>query len=163
MAATFITDMGTAIALSILFISPSLYTGIFIITAVIVIILATRYSHYLFNNPRIKGSVIEPELKFIFLLLIVFIYFANLGDGHAVLPTFLLGLFMGRYLAENEKKPRCNPQTSDRCICLYHARVFYNWWDECFLCSYHRAFGLFAMLFILKMITKFMGVYLSCV
>jgi len=160
MAATFITDMGTAIALSILFISPSLYTGIFIITAVIVIILATRYSHYLFNNPRIKGSVIEPELKFIFLLLIVFIYFANLGDGHAVLPTFLLGLFMGRYLAENEK---------NRDVTLKLRTVAYAFITPVFFiiggmnvsfALIIGAFGLFAMLFILKMITKFMGVYL---
>jgi hypothetical protein len=68
-----------------------------------VIIFATKYSYILFNNPKIKGAVIEPEIKFIFLLLIIFMYFANLGDGHAVLPTFILGLFMGRYLAEHEK------------------------------------------------------------
>lgn len=97
MAATFMTNMGTALALSILFIKPNLYTFIFIAVSIIVIILATRFSHYVFDNPRLKNKVIEPEIKYIFLLLLVFMYFVNLGEGHAILPAFVLGLLMYRH------------------------------------------------------------------
>ena len=103
MAATFMTNMGTALALSILFIKPNLYTFIFIAVSIIVIILATRFSHYVFDNPRLKNKVIEPEIKYIFLLLLVFMYFANLGEGHAILPAFVLGLLMSRHFTETSE------------------------------------------------------------
>ena len=100
MAATFITDMGTALALSILFIKPTLYTLIFLAVSIVVIFLATKFSHLVFDNPMLKNKVIEPEIKYVFMLLLVFMYFASLGDGHAVLPAFLLGLLMSRHFNE---------------------------------------------------------------
>jgi Kef-type K+ transport system membrane component KefB len=98
MASTFITDMGTALALSIIFIKPTLYTAVFLAVSVVVILGAVVFSHRVLEHPRLRNKVIEPEIKYIFLLLLVFIYFANLGDGHAVLPAFLLGLLMSRHL-----------------------------------------------------------------
>jgi len=160
MAATFITDMGTAIALSLLFISPTLYTLLFIIVSVIVIIFATKYSYILFNNPKIKGAVIEPEIKFIFLLLIIFMYFANLGDGHAVLPTFILGLFMGRYLAEHEKNRDVTMKLRSVAYAFITPIFFIVGGMNVSFSLIIGAFGLFALLFALKIITKFMGVYL---
>jgi Kef-type K+ transport system membrane component KefB len=160
MAATFVTDMGTAIALSVLFITPTLYTLAFIVISVLVIILATKYSHHLFNNPRIKGAVIEPEIKFIFLLLLIFIYFANLGGGQAVLPTFLLGLFMGRYLAENEKNRDVTMKLRTVAYAFITPIFFIVGGLNMSVPLIIGAIGLFAMLFVLKMITKFMGVYL---
>jgi len=44
MAATFITDMGTALALSVLFMKPNFYTLVFIVISIIIIILATYSS-----------------------------------------------------------------------------------------------------------------------
>src|SRR3970040_481852 len=44
MAATFITDMGTALALSIVFIKPSWYTGLFMLVSVIIIVFAAGFS-----------------------------------------------------------------------------------------------------------------------
>jgi Kef-type K+ transport system membrane component KefB len=163
MAATFITDMGTAIALSILFITPTLYTLVFIVVSVIVIILAAKYSRLLFNNPRVKESVIEPEIKFIFLLLVVFMYFASLGDGHAVLPTFLLGLFMGKYFAEHERNRDVTMKLRTVAYAFITPIFFIIGGMNVSVSLILGAFGLFAMLFILKMITKFMGVYvLAC-
>ena len=52
------------------------------------------------EHPRLRNKVIEPEIKYIFVMLLIFIYFANLGDGHAVLPAFLLGLLMSRHFTE---------------------------------------------------------------
>ena len=44
MAATFVTDMGTALALSIIFIKPTLYTALFIVVSVGIVIFATKFS-----------------------------------------------------------------------------------------------------------------------
>jgi len=90
LAATFITDMGTALTLSILFAKATYYTVLFVVASVMAIVLATKFSHAIFDHPRLKNKVIEPEIKYVFLLLFVFIYFAKLGEGHAVLPAFLL-------------------------------------------------------------------------
>src|SRR3990172_10280823 len=100
LAATFITDMGTALTLSILFAKATYYTVLFVVASVMAIVLATKFSHAIFDHPRLKNKVIEPEIKYVFLLLFVFIYFAKLGEGHAVLPAFLLGLLMSKHFAE---------------------------------------------------------------
>jgi Kef-type K+ transport system membrane component KefB len=156
MAATFFTDMGTAIALSILFIRPTVYTAAFIGVSILVIALATRYSHLLFDNPRIRAAVVEPEVKFVFLLLLIFIYFAGIGDGQAVLPTFLLGLFMGRSLV-------------DRGIALRLRTIAYAVITPIFfivggmnvsIAQITGAIGLFVALLVIKVAMKFAGVYL---
>src|SRR3989304_5462479 len=103
MASTFITNTGTALVLSILFNKPTLYTLIFIIVSIGVIFLATKFSHYVFDNPRLKNKVIEPEIKYIFLLLLLFVYFANMGGGHAILPAFILGLLMSQHFSETSE------------------------------------------------------------
>ena len=97
MAATFVTDICTAIALSVLFLQPTVYTLVFIVVSLAVIYLAMQYSHLLFTHPLIKNRVVEPEVKFVLLLLLIFMYFGSLGNGQAVLPAFLLGLLIAKY------------------------------------------------------------------
>jgi Kef-type K+ transport system membrane component KefB len=84
MASCFVTDMATVIALTVLFIKPTVYTAVFIMVSVVVIVLAAKFSHLVFDHPQLKNKVIEPEIKYLLVLLIVFSYFANLGDGQAI-------------------------------------------------------------------------------
>ena len=159
MSATFITDMGTALALSILFVKPSLYTLIFISISLNVIYFADKFSHYFFSNIRWKNKVIEPEIKYVFVLLLAFMYFANLGEGHAVLPAFLLGLMMSKHFREASaaKELRNRLRTVAYAIItpmffiVGGMRVSYN--------LILSAIGLFAILFVLKIVMKFLGVY----
>jgi len=62
-----------------------------------------RYVLSVLRNTRWVDKVIEPEIKFIFLVLLAFIYFAKIGDGHAVLPAFILGLLMSKHFKEQRK------------------------------------------------------------
>jgi Kef-type K+ transport system membrane component KefB len=103
MPAIFVTDMGTALALSIMFLKPTSYTLIFYIVSILVIFLVDKFSLYILHNPRFFDKVIEPEIKFIFLILLVFIYFAQIGEGHAILPAFVLGLLMSKHFNEKRK------------------------------------------------------------
>jgi Kef-type K+ transport system membrane component KefB len=93
MAATFVTDVGTALALSILFIVPGAATAVFFASSVLVIVLAPRLVPPIFE--RYGARVIEPEVKFIFALLLGLMLLAKLGSSHAVLPVFVLGLALG--------------------------------------------------------------------
>jgi Kef-type K+ transport system membrane component KefB len=93
MAATFVTDIGTALALSILFMVPGVGTAVFLVVSAGVIVLAPRLVPPIFE--RYGARVIEPEVKFIFALLLGLMLLAKIGNSHAVLPVFVLGLVLG--------------------------------------------------------------------
>jgi Kef-type K+ transport system membrane component KefB len=159
MASTFITDMGTALALSILFVKPTVYTLVFLITSVIVILFATKFSHMVFDNPALKNKVIEPEIKYVFLLLLVFMFFAKLGDGHAVLPAFLLGLLMSRHFNETTGTKAVRDRLRTVAYAIITPIFFIVGGLKISVPMIIAAGGLFTILFLLKMITKFIGVY----
>jgi len=159
MSSTFITNMGTAVMLSILFARPTLYTAIFIAVSIVVIFLATNFSHYVFDNPKLKNKVIEPEIKYIFLLLLVFIYFANLGAGHAILPAFVLGLFMSKHFAETLETKVVKNRLRTVAFAIITPIFFIVVGMKVSLSLIMSAIGLFATLLAIKQLSKFLGVY----
>jgi len=159
MAATFITNTGTALVLSILFARPSLYTFIFIAVSILVIIAATKFSHYVFDNPKLKNRVIEPEIKYIFLLLLIFIYFANLGQEHAILPAFMLGLLMSKHFTESSETKIVKNRLRTVAFAIITPLFFIVAGMKVSLPFILSAFGLFAALFAVKQLSKFTGVY----
>jgi Kef-type K+ transport system membrane component KefB len=94
MAATFVTDIGTALALSVLFLEPSAATAVFFAVSGVVIVVAPRVIPPLFA--RYGARVIEPEIKLILALLLGLMLLAHAGRSHAVLPAFVLGLVLAR-------------------------------------------------------------------
>jgi len=159
MAATFITNMGTALALSILFIKPNFYTAVFIVISIGIIIFAVKFSHVVFDNPKLKNKVIEPEIKYIFLLLLMFIFFANLGKGQAILPAFLLGLLMSKHFAETTGSKELRNRLRTVSYAFITPVFFIVGGLRVSLPMIIASFGLFAILFMLKVITKFIAVY----
>lgn len=94
MASTFVTDIGTALALSLTFAEGSIRTVWFFIGSAIVIVLAPRYLPKVFE--RYGPRVIEPEIKLLFFLLFLFMSLGQWGQSHAVLPVFILGLCLAK-------------------------------------------------------------------
>jgi Kef-type K+ transport system membrane component KefB len=99
MASTFVTDFATALALSVLFMRPSPMLIVFIAVSAALIFGLPRLSPWFFR--RYGNRVTEPEIKLIFLALFVLMLVGEVGQSHAVLPAFLLGLAMARTLAQN--------------------------------------------------------------
>lgn len=159
MASTFITDMGVALALSILFIKPTLYTLVFLVVSLVVIYFAAKLSHHVFDNPKLKNKVIEPEIKYIFLLLFIFMYFANLGEGHAVLPAFVLGLLMSKHFTETSETKVVRNRLRTVAYAVITPIFFIVGGLKISIPLIVSAAGLFAVLFIIKILTKFAGVY----
>jgi Kef-type K+ transport system membrane component KefB len=159
MAATFVTDMGTALALSILFMKPTIYTLIFISASLNVIYFADKFSHKVFLSNTLKNKVIEPEIKYVFLLLIAFIFFAQLGDGHAVLPAFVLGLLMSRHFSETSGTRVVRDRLRTVAYAMITPIFFIVGGLKISVPMIITAGGLFIILFLLKMATKFAGVY----
>ncbi len=159
MASTFITDMGTAIALSILFVKPTLYTVIFISVSLNVIYFAEKFSHHVFHNPKLKNKVIEPEIKYIFLLLFIFMFFANIGEGQAVLPAFVLGLLMSKHFTETSETKEVRNRLRTVAYAVITPIFFIVGGLKVSFPLILSAFGLFVILFALKIFAKFIGVY----
>jgi Kef-type K+ transport system membrane component KefB len=104
MASTFITDFGTAAALSILFARPTLWILAFLGVSAATIMLMPRLQPWFFR--RYGNRVIEPEIKGAFAALLALMYFGRLADSHAVLPAFVLGLAVSRVFAAHREEQR---------------------------------------------------------
>lgn len=159
MASTFITDMGTAIALSILFVKPTLYTAIFILVSLCAIYFTGNFSHHVFDNPKLKNKVIEPEIKYIFLLLFIFIFFANIGEGQAVLPAFVLGLVMSKHFIETSETREVRNRLRTVAYAVITPIFFIVGGLKVSFPLILSALGLYVILFALKIVAKFISVY----
>jgi Kef-type K+ transport system membrane component KefB len=102
MGACFVTDMGTALALSAIFITPNLWFPVFVAVSVALMVALPRISPWFFR--RYGDRVIEPEIKLVFLCLFVLMVLADASKGHAVLPAFILGLVMARHYKEHRQE-----------------------------------------------------------
>ena len=90
LAACFVTDFGTVLALGILFadFNPVLL-GFIVATAVALYFLPRWMNWFLVSVPN---RVSEPEIKFVFLILFVLGGLATSANSEAVLPAYLVGL-----------------------------------------------------------------------
>ena len=99
MSATFITDFGTALALSILFVQFNAYTFLFLGFSAVLLIFGPKIITYFFN--RYRGKIIEPEIKLLLFVFFLTMLLGDIGKSHAVLPIFVLGLLMSRFFEAN--------------------------------------------------------------
>ena len=102
MSATFVTDMATAIALTAIFIKPSVWFPVFIVVSVALVVALPRIARPFFR--RYGDRVIEPEIKLIFVCLFLLMVLADAAHGHAVLPAFVLGLAMSNHFADHRQE-----------------------------------------------------------
>jgi len=99
MSATFVTDLGTALALSAIFIKPNAWFPAFLAASVALIVALPKLAPWFFR--RYGDRVIEPEIKLVFVALFALMVVADQAEGHAVLPAFILGLVMARHYCEH--------------------------------------------------------------
>jgi Kef-type K+ transport system membrane component KefB len=104
MSATFVTDICTAVALSAIFIKPNAWFPIFLVVSLALVVTLPRIAPWFFR--RYGDRVIEPEIKLVFVCLLVLMVLADLANGHAVLPAFVLGLVMSRHYAEHREEQK---------------------------------------------------------
>jgi Kef-type K+ transport system membrane component KefB len=90
LAACFITDFGTVLALGILFANFNTWMLLFVGVTAIVLWQLPRLTRLVIR--RVGHRVSEPEVKFIFLVLFLLGGLAKLAQSEAVLPAYLVGL-----------------------------------------------------------------------
>jgi Kef-type K+ transport system membrane component KefB len=104
MSATFVTDLCTAITLSAIFITPNVWYPLFLVVSLALIVALPKIAPWFFG--RYGDRVIEPEIKLVFLCLLVLMVVADASNGHAVLPAFILGLAMSRHFQEHREEQK---------------------------------------------------------
>ncbi len=95
LAACFINDIGTVLALGLVFANYNMYLLIFAVVTVLVVAALPWIVPWLFA--RIGGRASEPEIKFLFLVLFFLGGLANLGKSEAVLPAYLIGMALAPF------------------------------------------------------------------
>ena len=104
MSACFVTDMCTVIALSVIFLKPTVWFPVFLGVSVIVVVLLPKLAPWFFQ--RYGDRVIEPEIKLVFVVLFALMVLGNEANSQAVLPAFVLGLMMSRHYQQHQEEQR---------------------------------------------------------
>src|SRR3990167_10018966 len=92
LAACFVDDLGTVIALGLLFTSFGVWFWIFVVLTALALFLLSKITPYYLKKVNAPSS--EPEVKYIYLVLLVLAYLSVLGGSEGVLPAYLLGMVL---------------------------------------------------------------------
>ena len=153
LAACFINDIGTVLALGLIFANYNLYLLMFAVVTVIVVAVLPWIVPWLFE--RIGGRTSEPEIKFLFLVLFALGGLANLGKSEAVLPAYLIGMALASFFLA-----RKDLQLRMRAICFAFLTPFYFLKAGSLIeaKALIEGAGLIGLFLAVKMVTKFVGI-----
>ncbi len=90
LAACFVTDLGTVLALGGLFAHFNWVLAVFVVVTAVVMWLMPRLTRIVLRT--VGGRISEPEIKFLFLVLFALGGLAGSAKSEAVLPAYLIGL-----------------------------------------------------------------------
>jgi Kef-type K+ transport system membrane component KefB len=100
LAACFITDLGTVVALGALFANFNGWLAVFALVTVAVLAVFPGFSRWFLA--ALRGRASEPEIRFLFVLLMGLGGLAVAARSEAVLPAYLLGMVAADLFAEEQ-------------------------------------------------------------
>ena len=119
LAACFVTDLGTVLALGIVFTSFSVWLVAFTAATIAVAALLPKVGPWVFA--QVGRRVSEPDIKFVLLILFALGGFATSVGSEAVLPAYLIGIGDGAGLSTRSRIAA--PHARDR-LRRAHALLF---------------------------------------
>ena len=157
LAACFITDLGTVLALGTFFADFNLWLLVFVVATTVMLWFMPGLMRFIIA--RLGATrVSEPEVKFIFFVLFFLGGLASTAKSEAVLPAYLVGLVIaGVFLRDKTLVHRM------RSIAFTIFTPFYFIKAGLFvsLPVLWASLGLIAILLLIKMVTKYIGVWPS--
>jgi Kef-type K+ transport system membrane component KefB len=157
LAACFITDLGTVMALGLIFANYDYWLLIFAAVTLVALWRLPALSRYVFA--RWGGRVSEPEIKFIFLVLSVLGALAVTARSEAVLPAYLFGMVVaGLFVQDKVLIFRMRSIV----FALLTPFFFLKAGTLVSLSALLAGFGLLVILFWVKVATKCIGVWPLC-
>jgi Kef-type K+ transport system membrane component KefB len=100
LAACFVTDLGSVVALGLLFARYNWWMVIFLAVTALTLWQLPGITRWFFN--RVGKRISEPELKFVLLILFALGALANAAQSEAVLPAYLVGLVLAPIFLANK-------------------------------------------------------------
>jgi Kef-type K+ transport system membrane component KefB len=154
LAACFITDLGTVVALGLLFANYDLWLAVFIVVTGLLVWLSPKFVAWFFS--RLGNRVSEPEIKIVLLILFGLGGLASLARSEAVLPAYLIGLALARQFLRNRVLAH-----RMRAIAFSLLTPFYFLKAGSYVSARAIVEGvlLIAALFLVKMVAKGVGIY----
>jgi Kef-type K+ transport system membrane component KefB len=155
LAACFITDFGTVLALGVLFANFNLWMVAFVVILCIVLWFMPRWTKYLIGHLG-TNKVSQPEVKFILLVLFFLGGLATTAKSEAVLPAYLIGLVVaGVFVRDKTLVDRM------RTIAFTIFTPFYFMKAGLYvsLPVIWISLGVITLFLIIKIVTKIIGVY----
>jgi Kef-type K+ transport system membrane component KefB len=154
LAACFVTDLGTVLALGIIFANHSLWLVAFLAITGAALFLLPRFARWFFS--RYGGKVSELEAKFVFLVLFVLGGLAAKANSEAVLPAYLMGLAVAEVFADHHEMVR---RLRTTVFALLTPFYFIKAGLLVSLPAVIAGAGLIACLLAVKLLAKGVGVY----
>src|SRR5262245_13542938 len=99
LAACFVNDLGTVLALAILFANYNWWLVLLVVATVVTLPFLSWLTRRLMRN--VGGRESEPEIKFLFLVLLLLGGLAAMAKSEAVLPAYLSGLVVAGVFAKD--------------------------------------------------------------
>jgi len=154
LAACFVTDMGTVVALGALFANYNWLLLVFVLALVGVAILLPRAYPWFIRG--IGHSVSEPEIKVLLVLLLGLGALAQFAQSEAVLPAYVLGLSAATVFHHDRVLTNRLRSTA---FVLLTPFFFLRAGSLLSLAAVVPSIGLVSLLFGAKMLTKIVAVY----
>ena len=155
LAACFITDFGTVLALGVLFANFNMWLVVFVVAMCVVLWFMPTWTQFIIV--RLGATrVSEPEVKFIFFILFFLGGLATTAKSEAVLPAYLVGLVLaGVFLRDKTLVNRM------RSIAFAIFTPFYFIKAGLYVSfpALWAGLGIVGAFLLLKMITKLVGVF----
>jgi Kef-type K+ transport system membrane component KefB len=99
LAACFVTDLGSVVALGLLFARYDWWMVVFLAVTALALWQLPGITRWFFN--RVGKRISEPELKFVLLILFALGALASAAQSEAVLPAYLVGLVLAPIFLAN--------------------------------------------------------------
>jgi Kef-type K+ transport system membrane component KefB len=103
LAACFVTDLGTVLALGIVFASFTMWLLAFAVSTLVVVAILPRLAPPFFA--LVGQRVSEPQIKFLLLILFALGGFATAVGSEAVLPAYLIGMALAPAFRHDPELP----------------------------------------------------------
>lgn len=157
LAACFITDLGTVLALGLIFANYDYWLVVFVVVTVVALWRLPSVCRHVFA--KWGGRVSEPEIKFIFLVLCLLGALAVTARSEAVLPAYLFGMVIaGLFVHDKVLIHRMRAIV----FALLTPFFFLKAGTLVALPALIAGFGLLVILFGVKMVAKIVGVWPMC-
>jgi Kef-type K+ transport system membrane component KefB len=157
LTACFVTDLGTVLALGLIFAEYDRWLIVFVVVTVVALWRLPSICRWAFA--RWSGRVIEPEIKFIFLVLCILGALAVTARSEAVLPAYLFGMVIaGLFVQDKVMLHRMRAIT----FALLTPFFFIKAGTLVSLPALVAGFGILVALFWAKMITKIVAIWPLC-